>query len=804
MQGFSATSSNLDFHAVFDSSPALYLLLSPNDPDYTILAANAAYAQATLITPSEVVGRGLFEAFPDNPADPTATGVSNVRASLRRVLASKAPDTMPAQKYDVRRPPEAGGGFEERYWSPVNAPVLDASGGVQYIIHRVEDVTELALLRRDTARGEIPAALRERADRMEAELFLRSHQLAEAQRLDQLRQEAEAKLVNSEARFALAFAGAPIGMVLLTPEGIVLEVNDAFRNMLGYSRAEMEGLDSSHYTYLEDVPETRRVFTELQTANRTLVLEKRYRPKSGGLLWGRASVTLRRDAQGRPAEIIAIIEDVTERKRIEQALRESEERARAAVRANSSLQWTNNARGEMEGEQPGWGAFTGQTREQYQGYGWANAVHPDDAQPSIDAWDRAVAGRRPFVFEHRVRRHDGVWRMFSIRAIPVLDAAGEIREWVGVHNDITEERNLVNALRQSEEKFRQALDSIPQLAWSMRPDGSYDLFNQRWFAYTGQAPQGAEWKGWDWTVHPEEQNEARARWKKSLSAGQPFEGEYRCRRFDGKYCWFLGRATPIRDEAGGIVRWFGTFTDIEEQKRSEAALRQANRELEEVAYVASHDLQEPLRTVGIYTEMILARLPAGDPELAKFGGFVRNGVQRTVALIEDLLSFSKMTHSEAAEDGVAELDVALREATAALARQSEECGTVIRAASLPKVRGDTGQFSHVFQNLLSNSLKYRQPDRTPEIEISAVPEGSRWVISFRDNGIGFEQEYARRIFGLFKRLHGNEYPGTGLGLAICKRVIERYSGSVWAESQPGVGTTIRFSLPGAESQPTGR
>ena len=161
-----------------------------------------------------------------------------------------------------------------------------------------------------------------------------------------------------------------------------------------------------------------------------------------------------------PKGFVKVFQDQTQAWHAEQLVRASETRFRAAIEASSALLWTNDATGKMDGEQPGWGGFTGQSQDEYQGYGWAKAVHPDDAQSTITAWEKAVVARTNFVFEHRVRRHDGVWRLFSIRAVPVLDETGAIKEWVGVHTDITEQRSLVNALQESEARFRMLANHV--------------------------------------------------------------------------------------------------------------------------------------------------------------------------------------------------------------------------------------------------------------------------------------------------------------------------------------------------------
>jgi signal transduction histidine kinase len=240
----------------------------------------------------------------------------------------------------------------------------------------------------------------------------------------------------------------------------------------------------------------------------------------------------------------------------------------------------------------------------------------------------------------------------------------------------------------------------------------------------------------------------------------------------------------------------------QELKRANDDLTRVNRELEEFAYVSSHDLQEPLRMVNIYTHLILKATEktngghddGDDGKLGQYREFVRQGIDRMEALIRDLLTFSRTIQSDDPAIGVADLSCSLKEALSVLSDRIEESGAVVACGSLPCVRADAAQMAHVFQNLLSNSIKYRKKDVTPEIQISAEERDGSWVIAVRDNGIGFDQQYAERIFGLFKRLHKDEYPGTGLGLAICQRIVERYGGRIWATSSAGSGAAFYFAL----------
>lgn len=236
-------------------------------------------------------------------------------------------------------------------------------------------------------------------------------------------------------------------------------------------------------------------------------------------------------------------------------------------------------------------------------------------------------------------------------------------------------------------------------------------------------------------------------------------------------------------------------TSHAELQKSNEMLSRANEELQEFAFAASHDLQEPLRTVLLYSELLergcREQLEPRDQELLRN---IVDGAHRMRRLIEGLLSYLRLSSFDTNQASVSTeklLDQAISHLKAAIA----ETGAVITHDPLPDVQGNAVQLTQVFQNLIANAIKYRKPDAQPRVHISAAFNGTCVIFGVQDNGIGFERKYSTQIFGLFKRLHGSEIPGTGIGLALCRRIVERHGGQAWAESQPGSGSTFFFSLP---------
>ena len=268
------------------------------------------------------------------------------------------------------------------------------------------------------------------------------------------------------------------------------------------------------------------------------------------------------------------------------------------------------------------------------------------------------------------------------------------------------------------------------------------------------------------------------------------------RRKNGTDFFANGFMNAVHNEQGALIGYTKILSDETARKQLQDSLTESNTALEQFAYVASHDLQEPLRTMSTFAQLFSKKYRGTlDAEGDQFLDYMLSGAVRMTALVKDLLAYARLTTEEARPSSIA-LDEDLEAALTHLDQAMTESGATITHDPLPTLPVDRGQMVRLFQNLIGNAVKYRKPDHAPKVHIAAEQKGADWVISIRDNGIGFDPKHASMIFEPFKRLHtADEYPGTGVGLAICRRIIQAQHGRIWAESQPGEGTTFFFTLP---------
>jgi PAS domain S-box-containing protein len=347
-------------------------------------------------------------------------------------------------------------------------------------------------------------------------------------------------------------------------------------------------------------------------------------------------------------------------------------------------------------------------------------------------------------------------------------------------------------------------------------------------------------------IHPDDHEKVKEAAAEASRSGVGRRIEYRMRHMDGSWRVLESTASTIVDAEGRVDKLVIVNRDITDRKRAEEALQEykthleelvakrtaelmraneqlqrditerervqqeltskleelarSNAELEQFAYVASHDLQEPLRMVASYTQLLAKRYEDKlDAEAEEFIGFAVDGARRMQQLIEDLLSYSRLTTRGKALTRT-ESETACKSAIGNLQESIKDSNAMVSVGALPAVRADASQLAALFQNLIGNAIKYRN-ERRPEIHIEARRRGNEWVFSVQDNGIGIEPQYFERIFQMFQRLHSRKnYPGTGIGLAICKKIVERHGGRIWLESQPGQGSTFLFTIPRAEGK----
>ena len=308
--------------------------------------------------------------------------------------------------------------------------------------------------------------------------------------------------------------------------------------------------------------------------------------------------------------------------------------------------------------------------------------------------------------------------------------------------------------------------------------------------------------GSDFSDYFTEPDMARAGYQKVFAEGQVTDYPLAVRHTSGAITEVLYNASVYRNEQGTVLGVFAAARDITQRKRAEdklrgvlAELERSNKDLEQFASIASHDLQEPLRMVASYTQLLAERYEGQlDEKAKKYIAYVVEGAVRMQRLVNDLLAYSRVgTRGNPIEP--TDAGRVLGQAIGDLATAIEESRAIVTNEDLPMVRADASQLVQVFQNLLANAIKFRGED-FPRVHVSARDEGCEWVFSVRDNGIGIDRQYAERIFVIFQRLHTRqEYPGTGIGLAVCKRIVERHGGKIWVESEPGKGSTFSFTVP---------
>jgi len=502
--------------------------------------------------------------------------------------------------------------------------------------------------------------------------------------------------------------------------------------------------------------------------------------------------------------------DIAARGLAEDALREGEERFRNLANNISQLAWMADEKGAIFWYNQRWFDYSGTTLEEMVGWGWQKVQHPDHLQRVVDKISRCFQKGEVWEDTFPLRGRDGNYRWFLSQAVPIRDSEGKVLRWFGTNTDISVLQEAERHLAQMESRYRGLLEAAPDAIVVVNQAGKIVLLNvqaEKQFGYTrdeliGQEVTNIIPEGFAERLIADGTRSATEAVTQQIGTGIELSG----RRKDGSEFPIEIMLSPLESAEGVLVTT--AIRDITERRRSEVHLRKtvrelkrSNDELQQFAYVSSHDLQEPLRMVSSYTQLLAKRYQGRlDSDAHEFIAFAVDGCNRMQGLIQDLLAYSRVG-TNGKELSEVSSENALQKALTNLRITIEQSGADVTHDSMPVVTTDETQLTLIFQNLVGNAIKYRGA-APPRVHVSATRNGgNEWTFSVRDNGLGIDPQYFERIFILFQRLHGrDEFEGTGIGLAICKKILERLGGRIWVESQPEKGSTFYFALPEIEEK----
>ncbi len=529
-----------------------------------------------------------------------------------------------------------------------------------------------------------------------------------------------------------------------------------------------------------------------------------------------------KDTGGKIIGASKIVRDITERKEAEDALRVSQQFTRSVLEnlyafvgvmsTDGTLTYANRAPVEAGGILAG--DVIG--KKFWDCYWWSYS--PEIQAQLRDACERAATGEAVrYDVPVRMAGDSRVWIDFQVA--PLRDTEGRITHLIPTAMDIALRHAAEQKLRESEARFRQVTNTMPQIVWTARPDGYIDYYNERWYEFTGFPRDEFGSSSWEPLLHPDDVQRCIETYFGCIRSGQPYQIEYRFKdRATGAWRWFIGRALPVRDERGEITRWFGTCTDIDDQRQMVNDLKEvqgqltelaadlelrvqqrtadllfANEQLQGFTYSVAHDLRQQIRGISTNSTILLQDagnvIPQANQDNLK--SLVRSSKQ-LARLVDDLLGYARLAKHEPRLEPI-DLSAMAREVSLYLAER-DHCSPQTRFEIAPGLvsKGDATMMRIALDNLMDNACKYSSRTPTPFVEVGEDAQG----FFVRDNGIGIDMTYAHKLFQPFERLlRDPDYSGTGIGLANVKRIIEKHGGRVWVESVMNQGSTFYFTLP---------
>jgi PAS domain S-box-containing protein len=527
-------------------------------------------------------------------------------------------------------------------------------------------------------------------------------------------------------------------------------------------------------------------------------------PGTGKLRHREVSASPVKDKTGQIIGSVAVVRDVSDQVQSEKALRESEQRFRELANAMPQLVWTANPDGVVYYYNERANEFFGFRLDEEGHWQWEMVIHDDDRDSTLQGWKHAAENGISYQMEHRLKMKSGNFRWHLSRAVPAKDAEERIIKWYGTATDIDDLKRAEEEVANSRKKLEIALENGHIGLWDFNVETSQAYLDERSETMLGLRP--GSFKGthdsFEQLIHEEDVGRVREAIDNTLKNDLPYQTIFRTKPMQGKSRYISARALSSKNEKGEIIALSGVNFDITELKEEteklisklNTDLLRSNTDLQQFAYVASHDLQEPLRMVASFTQLLQRQYGDKlDEKANEYIDFAVNGSKRMYELINGLLDYSRVQTRTGRIERI-NMETVLAKVKENLKLIIEETGAIVTNDILPEISADLNQMIQLLQNLIENGIKFSKG--TPQIHISANLKNGKYIFSVKDEGIGIERQYFEKIFRIFQKLHSQEeYKGTGIGLALCKRIVERHGGDIWAESEIGKGARFFFTIP---------
>jgi PAS domain S-box-containing protein len=615
------------------------------------------------------------------------------------------------------------------------------------------------------------------------------------------RKRAEEDLRQSQRDLTDFVENAIVCLHWVDSDGTIIWANQAELDLLGYTREEYIGHSITEFhadqTAIEDI------LQQLLSDRPVQEYETELRCKDGSI----RNVLIDSNSSWRNDKFVrtrCFTRDITDRKRAEEALRQSEQRFRAIFDGTFQFMGVLTPEGRLtEANRTALDAIAANLEDVVGQPFWETPwwVHSPVMQAQLkQAIAKAAKGELVrFEAEHILADGTSVFVDFTLK--PVFDEVGKVIMLIPEGRDISDRKQMEEALRESEQRLQSMLDNSTAVIYMKDTQGRYMMINRSYEVLFHLDRNEVKGKT-DQDIFPKEIADAfQANDREVVAAGTALETEEVAPQDDGLHT-YLTVKFPLFNAEGAIYAICGMSTDISDRKRGEVELQnqkqdlaRSNDELQQFAYVASHDLQEPLRMITSYLELLERRYKGQlDDKADQFIAYAVDGAARMHTLINDLLSYSRVGTrvqqleavdcKEIVQNVLTNLQVTIAQSNA-----------IVTQDPLPFLKADSSQLTQLFQNLISNAIKFKREEPC-RIHIGAESINDQWLFSVRDNGMGIDTQYMDRIFIIFQRLNSRaEYQGTGIGLAVCKKIVERHGGNLWVESTLGQGSTFYFTLP---------